>query len=234
MAGIFNYPWPLPSHVHDVAVGSFIGWWLDTVFVDRLWSVPSDCIDTRSSGSQFTNGLLRSCEIPLSCNYNSNDSTGSQICTCHDSLAVVTCAKFWHDRIIGALSYPRLNIIFVRIKMCHLRAADGGKPIHESVVCVPVYMAHRPICLTIGRLRILRNWKHITVMSHERWCVSNHKQTDCSFTNLFRLTTTTTKNTPKLGIAEPLWRWRTVHSHYIDLIYAESVTMSSLLPWPLV
>ena len=34
------------------------------------------------------------------------------------------------------------------------------------------------------------------------------------------------KNTPKLGIAEPLWRWRTVYSHYIGLIYAESVTIS--------
>ena len=36
----------------------------------------------------------------MTCNYKSNDYTMSQICTCHDSWAFVTCAKLWHDHII--------------------------------------------------------------------------------------------------------------------------------------
>ena len=36
----------------------------------------------------------------LSFDYSTNNLFTSQICTCHDSLAVVTCAKLWPDLII--------------------------------------------------------------------------------------------------------------------------------------
>ena len=51
----------------------------------------------------FLNGvwahLIKSCGNSFCCNSNSNNPIRSQICTCHDSSAVMARAKLWHDQI---------------------------------------------------------------------------------------------------------------------------------------
>ena len=48
----------------------------------------------------YMSSQLKSCEKFLCCDSDSDDPNSSQICTCHDSWAVVTCAKLWTDLII--------------------------------------------------------------------------------------------------------------------------------------
>ena len=54
--------------------------------------VPSHIGSMRSS--------FKSRENSVSSYFDSNDPITSQFCTCHDSLAVMACAKMWHDCII--------------------------------------------------------------------------------------------------------------------------------------
>ena len=44
--------------------------------------------------------VLMSWWLKLCFNYESNDKNCSRFCTCHNSSAVVACAKFWPDLII--------------------------------------------------------------------------------------------------------------------------------------
>ena len=55
-----------------------------------------DSLDLFHKG--FMSSWLKSCENSLF-NCDSNDLIRSEICTYHDSLAVVTCAKLWSDLI---------------------------------------------------------------------------------------------------------------------------------------
>ena len=61
-------------------------------------------------------------------NYKAIDKTRSQICTCHDSSAVVTWAKFWPDEIIIHLfiweHYSFLQTLDYK-PISHLRGAQG-------------------------------------------------------------------------------------------------------------
>ena len=43
---------------------------------------------------------LKYCKNYICCTFNSDDPISSQFCTCHDSLAVVACAKLWTALII--------------------------------------------------------------------------------------------------------------------------------------
>ena len=60
---------------------------------------------------QFMSSFLKSHKSSFYSNFNSNNGNiRSQICTCHDSRAVVTCAKLWPDWII--IFYVRTLCIF--------------------------------------------------------------------------------------------------------------------------
>ena len=53
---------------------------------------------------------FKSCENSVSFYLNSNDPIRSQFFTCHNSLAVMACAKLWHDCII-IIFY--ISVIFI-------------------------------------------------------------------------------------------------------------------------
>ena len=53
-----------------------------------------------TSHKLFTSSLFKSREYSFGYEFNSIDLIRSQFCTCHDSWAVVACAKLWTDLII--------------------------------------------------------------------------------------------------------------------------------------
>ena len=66
---------------------------------------PTTCtMDYHSIAEPFHKGFmssqLKSCKNSLHYNPDSDNPMSSQICTFHNSSAVVTCAKLWPDRII--------------------------------------------------------------------------------------------------------------------------------------
>ena len=69
----------------------------------------------------------------------------SQICTCHDSLAVMTCANLWLDRII--IFHTRATYVFTLFKLW----------VHDMLVklCVGVisFLGDTPVCNLIPRIR---------------------------------------------------------------------------------
>ena len=83
-------------------------------------------------GAHFTNHLwgpqLNSCGIYFCSNFDSDDPTRSQICTCHNSWAVVTCAKLWSAHFIifhvreylyqKDLEYELINCLLNVIQFC--------------------------------------------------------------------------------------------------------------------
>ena len=75
-------------------------------------------LDVTHHRALFTN-VLRASDLNLmkkkSCyNCDFNDPTRAQFCTCHDSVAVVTCAKLWPGQIIiFHTTVARINTKFV-------------------------------------------------------------------------------------------------------------------------
>ena len=53
---------------------------------------------------RFMSSWLKSYQTHFYCNYESNDQIMSQFCTCHDSSAVVACAKIvtWSDHYLSS------------------------------------------------------------------------------------------------------------------------------------
>ena len=49
---------------------------------------------------QFNSSLSKFCESTFCSNSDYNHKSRSHFCTCHDSRAVVTCAKLWPDQLI--------------------------------------------------------------------------------------------------------------------------------------
>ena len=51
--------------------------------------------------SRMVNGLMiKISGKKIKQNFDSNDTISTQFCTCHDSLAIMACAKLWNDWII--------------------------------------------------------------------------------------------------------------------------------------
>ena len=65
-----------------------------------IFSAPSCYFIIEHGFSDPVHEKKKSFENSLCCNYDSNDQIRSQSCPCHNSWAVVTCAKFWPDLLI--------------------------------------------------------------------------------------------------------------------------------------
>ena len=61
---------------------------------------------------KFMKYWLKSCQNYFCCNFVCNDTSMSKFCICHDSSAVVACAKFWLDYFI--IFHTRAAHIFIR------------------------------------------------------------------------------------------------------------------------
>ena len=98
--------------------------------------------------TQFTNGLYA-----YSLNLYSNDSVRSQFCTCHDSSAVMTCAKLGPDQIM--IFQVKVTWIFTRFgfvpkspinkipALFQIMACPrpGDKPLSEAMLtCHPYFV----------------------------------------------------------------------------------------------
>ena len=69
--------------------------------VPRSWISRTPGINDQGSLSPIVYELIMEIlKIFFSFNPDSDDPVRSQICTCHDSWAVVTCAKLWSDHMI--------------------------------------------------------------------------------------------------------------------------------------
>ena len=106
-----RYPMPCP-HGHAMGVSIM----KNIVLAMTTWSY---CTDHRDGcpGTHFTNAsgahewnLMKLLFLSLNC--YSYDSSRSQICTCHDSSAVVACAKLWPDQVI--IFHITVTYIFTR------------------------------------------------------------------------------------------------------------------------
>ena len=71
---------------------------------------------TMHPGTHFMKGLWAQdwnlMKSSLCCNFDCNGLNRSQICTCHDSAAVVACAKLWPDLMI--MCYVTAACIFTK------------------------------------------------------------------------------------------------------------------------
>ena len=69
---------------------------------------------------------LKSCENYSSFNEDSEDLVRSQLCTCRDSSAVVTCAKLWSD-LLNILTFEQhilLDVDYELIIVCETGPED--------------------------------------------------------------------------------------------------------------
>ena len=97
----------LPSHVppntgHHLAAGNKTSLWGDGIFLLQTGDL---------SQNWFANSQLKSCDNFCCCNFYCNDPVRSHFCTCHDSWAVMTCAKLWPDQT--TISHLRAHDIFI-------------------------------------------------------------------------------------------------------------------------
>ena len=88
-----NLEWALyPMWWSVSVVGS---WWHVSWVEGTVWPLGPWLISQR-----VYELMVENCENLHSFSYDLNDPSRSQNCTCHDSSAVVTCAKLWPDQII--------------------------------------------------------------------------------------------------------------------------------------
>ena len=75
---------------------------LQTIFISIMLDKKSNCnsipVDHGSISQRVS--YLKFCDNSVSSNFDSNDPIMSQFCTCHDSSAVVSCAKSRLDWIV--------------------------------------------------------------------------------------------------------------------------------------
>ena len=96
-------------------IDGFRGFLIGSYHVKLSRSEPAPSIN--ETREPFLNTCMSSsfktCEKIICPNVKSNGETKSQVCTCHDSSAVVTCTKLWGDLInifyIRAIIFTRLN-----------------------------------------------------------------------------------------------------------------------------
>ena len=91
----------LVSLNHFIYSGSWNNW-------TNCWQVFRD-----QSHKLFMNSLFKTHQNSFYSNFDSNNPIRLQFCTCHDSTAVMTCAKLWPDQII---THHTTNTILMRFR----------------------------------------------------------------------------------------------------------------------
>ena len=73
---------------------------------------------------------MKSCQNYLCFYYDSNGQTRPQFCTCHDSSAVMTCAKLGPDMIIfckWSTTCSRVDYELIKLTLCELDPRSQGQ-----------------------------------------------------------------------------------------------------------
>ena len=94
---------------------------------------------------------------------NNNDPIRSQFCTCHDSCAVMTCAKLWPDwinrivinakRLSQEFSYDLINPLWnVSEAQHHLNTSQTACDCHHDMPICQNDIHHHVLCHMIGYL----------------------------------------------------------------------------------
>ena len=131
---------------------------------------------------------MKSCENCICFNYNLKDQVRPHFSTCHDSTAVVTCAKLWPDLVIiyhisvtchftrfgwwalnrswdGSQECTSLLAQLLRIRSAHSQRVgcglvDGDRGVvHKDGVCEFEMYEGRPLRLLVVQLRNFRKYE---------------------------------------------------------------------------